>query len=497
MEKFDVVIIGAGLGGLECGYILSRHEKKVCIVEKESLIGGCLQTFRREGISFDTGFHYVGGLEPGQMLHKLFMYFGLMELPWKKMDSDCFDKIIIEGKSYSYAQGYEQYRDTLIESFPHEADAIKEYVDFLKSVGDNTNKSFDKRDTDAFYGQSLFAKSAYEYLTSLFRDKSLIDVVSGASLKMELNTEKLPLYIFAQINSSFIQSAYRLEGGGMQIAETLRRQIERMGGCVMRNAKVTDVKGAEGKVTSVVINGGDLEIEADYFISNVHPATTMNLLQNSKLIRNIYCKRINNLENTFGMFTANILLKPNTIKYQNCNIYAYEKEGVWQLHEDTTDDVNSILISFQVPKDGSEYCENIDILTPMNWSKVERYFGTKIAHRGSEYEVMKEEMAQKCIALASKYVDGLQDAIKNVYTSTPLTYCDYTGTMQGSAYGIRKNYNELMYTVLTPRTPVSNLFLTGQNLNLHGILGVSMTSFFTCAEILGMETVVNDLNNKR
>ncbi len=93
MEKFDVVIIGAGLGGLECGYILSRHEKKVCIVEKESLIGGCLQTFRREGISFDTGFHYVGGLEPGQMLHKLFMYFGLMELPWKKMDSDCFDKM--------------------------------------------------------------------------------------------------------------------------------------------------------------------------------------------------------------------------------------------------------------------------------------------------------------------------------------------------------------------------------------------------------------------
>jgi all-trans-retinol 13,14-reductase len=108
---------------------------------------------------------------------------------------------------------------------------------------------------------------------------------------------------------------------------------------------------------------------------------------------------------------------------------------------------------------------------------------------------MKRNMAEKCIEVASKYVEGLKEAVKNVYTSTPLTYADYTGTMHGSAYGIRKDYNSLMYTVLTPRTPVSNLLLTGQNLNLHGILGVSMTSIFTCAEILGMDIVVNDLNN--
>jgi all-trans-retinol 13,14-reductase len=495
MEKYDVVIIGAGLGGLECGYILSRHGKKVCVLEKESLIGGCLQTFRREGISFDTGFHYVGGLEPGQMLYKLFSYFGLMELPWQKMDNDCFDKVVVAGEVYNYAQGYDNYRETLTKAFPHEAEAIRTYVEFLKSVGDNTNRSFDKRDTQDFYEQSLFAQSAYEYLDKLFTDKRLIDVVSGASLKMELNAEKLPLYIFAQINSSFVQSAYRLQGGGMQIAETLRRYIEDMDGKIVRNSEVTDVKGEDGRMTAVVINGGEREIEAEWFISNAHPATTMNILQKSKLIRNIYCKRINNLENTFGMFTANIALKPNTIKYQNNNIYVYEKDGVWQLHNTLSDNVEAVLISFQPPKDGSEYCENLDVLTPMKWEKVEKYYGTKIANRGSEYEDMKRNMAEKCIEVASKYVEGLKEAVKNVYTSTPLTYADYTGTMHGSAYGIRKDYNSLMYTVLTPRTPVSNLLLTGQNLNLHGILGVSMTSIFTCAEILGMDIVVNDLNN--
>jgi all-trans-retinol 13,14-reductase len=50
-----------------------------------------------------------------------------------------------------------------------------------------------------------------------------------------------------------------------------------------------------------------------------------------------------------------------------------------------------------------------------------------------------------------------------------------------------------MYTILTPRTPVPNLLLTGQSLNLHGVLGVSVTAFFTCAEILGMEKAVEEL----
>lgn len=493
-KHYDIVIIGAGLGGLECGYILQKHGENVCILEKEALIGGCLQTFKRSGINFDTGFHYIGGLDKGQMLHTLFDYFGLMDLPWIKLDNDCFDEIIIKDKHYKFSSGYDNFQKTLIDAFPNQESNIKEYVSFLKKVGDNTNNSFSAKNTDDFYSQSLFAQSAYEYLEKTFDDPVLRDVISGTSLKMELNAEKLPLYIFAQINSSFVQSAYRIRGGGMQIAETLRKHIESMGGEIQRHAKVTDICETNGKISAVVINNGEKTIEADVFISDIHPAATMNLLSNSKLIRNIYRKRINALENTYGMFTVNIKLKPNCIKYLNRNIYAYKEGDLW--HQDFTKDVCSILISIQPPTDGSEYTRNIDILTPMNWQQVEKWFGTKIGNRGLEYNKLKEEMAQKCIKLASKYIKKLPDAIEDIFTSTPLTYCDYTGSIQGSAYGIRKDYNQLMYTVLTPRTPVQNLLLTGQSLNLHGILGVSMTSIFTCAEILGMQTLINDINNK-
>jgi all-trans-retinol 13,14-reductase len=125
----------------------------------------------------------------------------------------------------------------------------------------------------------------------------------------------------------------------------------------------------------------------------------------------------------------------------------------------------------------------------MNWRDVEQWDGTKVMRRGDDYEEFKRRKAQQCIEFVGKYIQGLEEHVEKVYTSTPLSYKDYTSTHEGSAYGIKKDFSKLMFTMLTPRTPLPNLLLTGQNLNLHGVLGVSMTSFFTCAEILGMDKI--------
>ena len=58
MDKFDVVIIGGGLGGLSCGAILSKEGLSVCILEQQKHIGGCLQSFKRKGYSLRRR-HYV------------------------------------------------------------------------------------------------------------------------------------------------------------------------------------------------------------------------------------------------------------------------------------------------------------------------------------------------------------------------------------------------------------------------------------------------------
>jgi all-trans-retinol 13,14-reductase len=408
------------------------------------------------------------------------------------MDDNGFDEIILHDKSYLFANGYERFAETLSEQFPHQRENLRKYTGFLQNVSENIFTSFTPKSEDDLYGTSLFAQSAYDYLTSTIDDPLLRQVLSGASLKMELNPETLPLYIFAQINSSFIQSAWRLRGGGMQIADTLIKQIEAHGGTVRMKAEVSRLVEESGKIVAAEVNQQE-RIEANHFISNVHPAVTLALITESKLIRNIYRKRISNLENTFGMFTVNIALKDNSIPYQNRNIYVYKISDVWQYADYKPEHVNTcVLVSFQPPEAGSSFTRNIDILTPMYRQEVASWEATRIGRRGDDYLSYKNQKAEACIRLASEHIpclSKLPDAIERYFTSASLTWRDYTGTPYGAAYGIRKDYNQLMTTLLSPRTPVPNLLLTGQNLNLHGILGVSMTSFLTCAEIIGLTNI--------
>ena len=132
--KYDVIIIGSGLGGLECAHILSNAGMSVLILEQDKQPGGCLQSYRRNGLSFDTGFHYVGGLEEGQSLYAAFRMLGLLRLPWKKLDND-FDRIMIGNCNFSYSQGYENFTESLVSYFYEEREAIKKYVNLLKHTG--------------------------------------------------------------------------------------------------------------------------------------------------------------------------------------------------------------------------------------------------------------------------------------------------------------------------------------------------------------------------
>ncbi len=485
--KYDVAIIGGGLGGLECGYTLSKCGLSVCVLEQGNALGGCLQTFRRRGTEYDTGFHYVGALDEGQSLWRLFDFFRLMDLPWHRLDQDGFDEVILNGERFEFVSGRKEFVEKLSEQFPGQKDNLKKYMEVLSDVGDNIFKSFDTADAVDFYQKPAFTQSAHEFLKETISDPKLRNVLAGTSLKMELHTN-LPLYIYAQINDSFIQSAWRIEGGGQQIANRLADNIRALGGEVRTKSEVTELVEKEGKLSHAIVNGEE-HIEADIFISNAHPVATLDLVKESQVLKKVYRRRISGLPNTFGMFTANIQLKEG-IPYLNRNQFIYETNDIWDYASfDTRNRTDATLVSYQVPTNQSPYATNIDILTPMNWRDVEQWDGTKVMRRGDDYEEFKRRKAQQCIKFVGKYIQGLEEHVEKVYTSTPLSYKDYTSTHEGSAYGIKKDFSKLMFTMLTPRTPLPNLLLTGQNLNLHGVLGVSMTSFFTCAEILGMDKI--------
>ncbi|MBR6750310.1 MAG: NAD(P)/FAD-dependent oxidoreductase [Bacteroidaceae bacterium] len=491
MKNNRVVIIGAGLGGLQCGYILAKNGYDVTVLEQERVVGGCLQSFARRGTLFDTGFHYVGALGEGEALNRLFTYFDLMSLPWKKLDADCFDEIVIGDKSYPYAMGHNNFYNRLVEYFPHEREGLKNYIALLKRVGDHIFDNLKLKEGEKSLSNTYFAQSAYKFLTETIQDPILRQVLSGASLKMELKADTLPLYTFAQINDSFIRSSWRLMGGGQQLVDKLAHSIERMGGSVITATAVISIVEKDGRVAGVRADNGNF-YEADWVISNVHPALTVSLVEEGSMMRPIYRRRIKSLENTFGMFTANILLKKDSLPYINKNIFVHKADtDMWNVRFDRTE---SVLVSMPAQPDDVTYTPSIDLLSPMSWQEVVKWADKPAGRRGEDYVTFKQAKTEQCLQLIEHRLPHLRDAIEHIYTSTPLTYHNYTTTNQGCAYGIRKDYDNVIMTMLTPRTPVPGLLQTGQNLNLHGIMGVSMTSLYTCAEILGLETIRKEIN---
>ncbi|WP_195739010.1 phytoene desaturase family protein [Bacteroides cellulosilyticus] len=490
--KYDAVIIGSGLGGLECAHILSKAGMSVLLLERGTQAGGCLQSYRRHGLAFDTGFHYVGGLDEGQSLHSAFRHLGLLRLPWQRLDNH-FDQVTIGNQTFNFAQGYDAFVETLTVAFPAERDALNRYADMLKQCGEQQFDALNPQTGESSVLSRFFETSAYQYLTETFHDPLLINVLCGTSLKMELRKESLPLFTFAHGNGSFIESSWRLKGDGSLIVNSLADGIRMHGGEIICNAEVQELVEKDGKLVHAVCSNGEI-YEGTIFISNIHPAVTCNLVKQSSRMKKVYRSRITHLENTFGMFTVSLRIKPQTLRYFNWNQYIYKEPDVWAFHL-KNNPVSGVLVSCRIPEDGSKYVQQVDLLTPMNWSECEQWSYTEVGRRGEDYKAMKKRVADECITLAERFIPGLRDRITGCYTSTPLTYRNYTLTPEGSAYGLRKDFRNPMITLLSPRTPIPNLLLTGQNLMLHGLHGVTMTALFTCAEVLGKEPIWNIVKN--
>ena len=177
--------------------------------------------------------------------------------------------------------------------------------------------------------------------------------------------------------------------------------------------------------------------------------------ETAPVVKRIFRTRLSMLKNTYGMYTYSLVLKPQTLPYFNHNKFVYAGGSVWD------EATQKVMLSCRVPEDGSEYATLLDLLTPCEVNPME---------------------------LAESVVPGLHDMVVQQYISTPHTWQRFTHTPDGSAYGIRKDCRQPLLTMLSPRTPISNLLLTGQNVMLHGLEGVAMTAQQTTGIILNNET---------
>ncbi len=496
MNKYDVIIIGGGLGGLSCGAMLSKEGLYVCVLEQHSVIGGCLQSFHRGGYILDTGMHYVGSLSEGQVMHQYFKYLGVIDsLKLQKLDENGFDRFHFQdGTTYSHAMGYDRFIDNLATCFPDEYHGLKQLCDSIKDVGSLISPKVLYDKSIASRGIECMSISAHEKICSHIKNKILRNVFAGNCGLYAGNRDTTSFYEYGMITHSYIEGAYRFVDGSQQLADALTKEIHDNGGVVLTKYKVNKIRLNNNQVEFVETENGERFV-ASNVISSLHPTITFSLLDNNTVFKKAFFSRINSLKNSYGLFTTYLLMKPQTTKYVNHNSYLFNSSDVWSVEGNYKGyNIPGTFLCMQ-PNSQDQYTNVITLLTPMPLNQYEKWIDTELGHRGAEYNDFKHGFGEAVIDFVSQYYPDLRENIHKIHTASPLTYRDYTSTPDGSAYGVVKDFHNPLITLFPARTKIANLLLTGQNLNIHGCLGTVVSAAITCSEILGKEYLSNKIEN--
>ncbi len=496
MKRYDAIVIGGGLGGLTTAAILSKEGLSVCLLEQHSVIGGCLQSFKRNGYILDTGMHYVGSLSQGQIMHQYFKYFGIIDsIQIKKLDENGFDHFHFpDGTHYCHPMGYENFIGRLSEQFPQESKGIESLCASIKDVGKLITPEILREGKISDGGVGYMSISAYNEIEKHIRDEKLRNVMAGNTGLYAGNRLTTSLYEYGMITHSNIEGAYAFMDGSQQLADRLVDKIGLNGGEVRLNAKVSKIHLKGDEVEYVQIDTGEV-LEARWVISSLHPSLTFSMLNNNEVYKKAFFNRMNTLPNTYGLFTTYLLMKPDAVRYVNQNHYLFNSFDVWKVESDYKGFNIPLTLMCMQPNCNSDYTGVVTLLTPMPYSIYGKWAGTVLGNRGEDYIEFKEKFSEAVIDFVSQFYPDLKRSIERKYTASPLTYRDYTSTPDGCAYGVIKDCRNPLVTLMPAKTRVSNLLITGQSLNIHGCLGTTVSSAVTCAEILGMEYLSKRIGN--
>ena len=481
------VIIGGGLGGLVTGALLAKEGYKVTVLEKNTIIGGGLQTFKRYGVSFPTGMHVFGGFQEGGNLRKIFGYLGVMDeislCPTDQIASDVVT-VIGDGITYSLPQGKRRYIAYLSTMFPTEREKIEAYINRLFELSEEEDL-FYLRETSAGHlsHSDDFLGSVEQLRDRYLTDPKLKTLLGYLNPLFGGDPQATPAYIHALLSTLHINGTFQFIGETQQLANALAKVIENAGGQVLSNEEVEQIEVENHQVTGVITTKGQ-RYQADNYISDVHPDVLLRIID-PQAFTTAFKTRIQSVPETMSSFKVFVKFKEKAFLYQNHSRFVLSDNDEWPQR----------LMCVTPPVEGQgQFAETMVAIAPMEFGRVKAWENTFTGHRGEAYEQWKQAMTDKMLDVMERIYPDFRTKVEFAFASSPLTIRDYYGNKEGSNYGFRKDSNDLMLSQMSVSTKVKNLFLTGQNVNIHGLCGVSLTAIETAEALVGHNAIVGKIN---
>lgn len=506
-NKFDVIIIGSGIGGLTCASLLAKLEnKRVLVLEKKPHIGGYTNEIRSQAnYVWETGIQAVGQVEPESMNRAMFNFITNGELDWVRLP-EVYSKLVYPTFRFNVSSGEENFRNSVIKQFPSEAEKITEYFHDIKIAAKwfNRNRAITSAAPDKIKNyapadtplDSLALSTVGEYMRNNFRSPQLKALLSANWISYGLPPSEASFAIHAAVVNHYINGAYYPLGGSKSISSSLVLPVIHHGGIVLTHHSVEKLIVENDTVTGVstIEQRANEPIKRDYFadlvISNIGARNTYNYLL-ANYISNPMKEEINNFPH--GPVTINLYLAlhrdPRELGFSGENIWIFNSldndENFKNNCNLTKGNCGGIMLTFPSLKLKNTQKHTAMIATIGDIDDFRNWIGKPHKNKAISLRILESDISDLMINMVERKFPGFQSTIgfRDLSLPVDLETGEYIG---GNVFGFPAIPAKFKANWFHPETPLKNFYLTGSDISGHGVVGGMLSGAVTLNSVLNL-----------
>lgn len=510
-RRFDVIVIGSGIGGLTAALTVATRGRRVLLLEAGKQFGGYLNPFQRRAYSFDPGLHYIGECGPHGAFTKILESLGIADdVRFRELTPDGFDRIVFPGYEVYMPKGADRYHQRLLADFPHERRGLEKFFDLLRRMREALPAINSIRGLRSAIAASRhlpfllrYVRSTFgEMLDSIISDPLLKGVLAAQGGDVGLPPGKASALLSLGLLNHYLDGAYFPIGGSRAVRDAFVKGIEKKGGTALRNSPVSRILLSGDRVSGVRCKNGD-EYQAPIVISNADAVVTYRDLIGTANLPSSLRKKTQSTRHSIASMCMFVGTDIDVAKagMTDANIWNYPHVDI--------DRAYAHVLRGEMPPNDFFFLSSPSLKDPISGVKAPpghhtlefvtlapfepfaRWEDTKTKKRGDDYEKMKRELETRYLTAIEKYVPGLREHITVLELGTPVTNVTYAAAPYGSIYGPEQSPNQMTPFRFGTRGAIDGLYMCGSS-----VLGAGIVPCAVSGNVAG-KMAVRDAQSKR